>query len=308
MISLFFLDKICTLFLQATQKQQGFNSLYHAVLCQIHNVRKDYMAEHFHRQIAINLCTQAKEISKMEYIKEKPKYHGYNYGVYCKEMAQENGIIPHIDLSAAAVQLFLNIPILVVKTSFTHNPTTNKKEWFCVAQEALGPSKLDIHKYKIIIVDNNDGFVGATTPIPITHLKEDQISLLDNLKYAVEATNTVLESVPQGAQFYKSTSRILNYSTAAHELTSSTDATTGTASVTLLQPMAPVPPMYLGIPAKKRKCTVSHTVTSADTDADTLAPTQMDPDVKFADQVPSPVASCKLHVLADFESAAVADF
>ena len=186
----------------------------------------------------------------MEYIKEKLKYHRYNYGVYCEEMAQENGIIPHIDLSAAAVQLFLNIPILVVKTSFTHNPTTNKKEWFCVAQEALGPSKLNIHKYKII-VDNNDEFVGATSPTPITHLKEDQISLLDNLKYAVEATNIVLESVPQGTQFYKSTSRVLNYLTAAQELTSSADATTGTASVTLLQPTVPVPPMQLGIPAKK---------------------------------------------------------
>ena len=50
----------------------------------------------------------------MQYIKDKLKYHGYNYGVYCQEMAQDNGIIPHIDLSAAAVQLFLNIPILII--------------------------------------------------------------------------------------------------------------------------------------------------------------------------------------------------
>ena len=175
-----------------------------------------------------------------------------------------------------------------------------------MAQEALGPSKLDIHKYKIIIMDNNDGFMGATAPTPITHLKVDQISLLDNLKYAYEATNTVLESVPEGTQFYKSTSRVLNYLIAAQELTSSADATTGTACVPLLQPTAPVPPMHSGIPAKKRKHAVSRTVTSAD--ADTPAPTQMDPDVKFADQVPSPVASCKLHFLADFESDAMSDF
>ena len=186
---------ICTGYTKTTRV------LFHAVLYQIYNVPKDYTAEHFCRQIAINLCTQAKEISKMEYTKEKFKYHGYNYSVYCQEMAQENGIIPHIDLSAAVVQLFLSIPILVVKTIFTDNPTAHKKEWYCVVQEALGPSKLDIHKYKIIIVDNNDGFVGVTAPTPITHLKEDQISLLDNLKYAVEATNTVLESVPQGTQF-----------------------------------------------------------------------------------------------------------
>ena len=88
-------------------------------------------------------------------------------------MAQENGIIPHIDLSAAAVQLFLNIPILIIHTNYTHNPTSNKKEWFCTAHEALGTTiDLDIHSYKIIIVDNNDGFVGATALIPITHLKE----------------------------------------------------------------------------------------------------------------------------------------
>ena len=87
-------------------------------------------------------------------------------------MAQENGIIPHIDLSPAAVRLFLNIPILVVKTSFTHNPTTNKKEWFCVAQEALGPRKLEIHKYKIIIVDNNDEFVGAISGY-VKYLREN---------------------------------------------------------------------------------------------------------------------------------------
>ena len=105
----------------------------------------DYKAEHFCRQIAINLCSQSKEISKMQYIKDKLKYHGYNYGVYCQEMVQENGIIPHIDLSATAVKLFLNIPILVIQTSYTHNPTTNKKEWFCTAHEALGTTiDLDI--------------------------------------------------------------------------------------------------------------------------------------------------------------------
>ena len=72
-------------------------------------------------------------------------------------MAQENGIIPNIDLSATAVQLFLNIPSLVIQTSYTHNQTSNKKEWFCTADEALGTTiDLDIHSYKIIIVDNNN--------------------------------------------------------------------------------------------------------------------------------------------------------
>ena len=56
--------------------------------------------------------------------------------------------------------------------------------------------------------------------------------------------------------------------------------------------MAPVPPMHSGIPAKKKKM---HSKSSADSDSNTPAPTQMDPDVKFADQVPSPVVSCKLH-------------
>ena len=82
----------------------------------------------------------------MQYIKDKLKYHGYNYGVYCQEMAQENGIIPHIDLSAAAVQLFLNIPLLIIQTNYIHNPTSNKKEWFCTAHETLGTTiDLDIH-------------------------------------------------------------------------------------------------------------------------------------------------------------------
>ena len=34
----------------------------------------------------------------------------------------------------------------------------------------------------------------------------------------------------------------------------------------------------------------------------------MDPDFKYADQVASPVASCKLHTLADFKSVAMSDF
>ena len=201
-------------------------------------------------------------------------------------MAQENGIIPNIDLSAAAVQLFLNISILVVQSSYTNNPTTHKKEWHGCAQEALGPTKqLDIHKYNIVIVDNNDGSVGATAPTPITHLKEDLISLQDNLKNLIESVQTVLDSVPQGSQFHKCTSRVLNYLTAAKELSSSAVATTGTASVTLLEPMVPVPPMHSGIPAKKRKRAVSHTVTSQEqADADTPVPTQMDPEVKYADQ------------------------
>ena len=251
---------ICTLlFAQATQKQQGFTSLFHAVLCQIHKVPEDYTAEHFHRQIAINLCSQSKEISKMQYIEDKLKYHGYNYSLFCQEMAQENGIIQHIDLSAAAVQLFLNIPILVVQSSYLTNPTTHKKEWHCCVREALGPTKeLYIHKYNIVTMDNNDGFVGATAPIPITHLKEDTISLQENLKYSIESVQTVLDSVPQGSQFQKCTSSILNYLAAANELASSAVATTGTASVTLLEPTVPVPPMHLGIPAKKRKRAVTH--------------------------------------------------
>ena len=220
--------------------------------------------------------------------------------LFCQEMAQENGIIPHVDLSPAAVQLFLNIPILVVQSSYTN----------CCAQEALGPTKQpDIHKYNSVIVDNNDGFVGATAPIPITHLKEDMISLQDNLKYSIESIQTVLDSVPQGSQFHKCTCRVLNNLTAAKELSSSAVATTGTASATLLEPMAPVPPMHLGIPAKKRKRAVSHTVTSQEqADADTPVPTQMDPELKYADQVASPVASCKLHTLADFELVAMSDF
>ena len=77
-------------------------------------------------------------------------------------------------------------------------------------------------------MDNNDGFVGATAPIPITHLKEDMISLQDNLKYSIESVQTVLDSVPQGGQFHKCTNRVLNYLTAANELSSSAVATTGT--------------------------------------------------------------------------------
>ena len=287
------------------QKTKG-STVCPSVLCQIHKVPNDYKAEHFRRQIAINLCSQSKEISKMQNIKDKLKYHGYNYGVYCQEMAQENGIIPHIDLSAADVQLFLNIPILVIQTSYTHNPTSNKKEWFCTAHEALGTTiDLDIHK--IIIVDNNDGFVGATAPIPITHLKEDMISMVDNLKYTIESVQTVLESVPKGTQFYKSTTRVLNYLTAAQQLSSSTNTTIGTAGIALIDTSALVPPMHSGIPSKKRKRAVS-TVTSDQVDADTPVATQMDPEVKFADQVPSPVVSCKLHILADLKSVAISYF
>ena len=135
------------------------------------------------------------------------------------------------------------------------------------------------------------------------------ISLQDNLKYSTESVQTVLDSVPQGSQFHKCTSRVLNYLTAAKELSSSAIATTGTASVTLLEPTAPVPPMHLGIPAKKRKRAVSHTVTSQEqADADTPASTQMDPEVKYAYQVTSPVASCKLHTLANFKLVVMSEF
>ena len=73
--------------------------------------------------------------------------------------------------------------------------------------------------------------------------------------------------------------------------------------------MAPVPPMHSGIPAKKRKRAVSHTVSSQqEADADTPVLMQMVPDVKYAYQVASPVVVCKLHKLADFESVAMSDF
>ena len=80
-------------------------------------------------------------------------------------------VLYHTDLSASAVQLFLNIPILVVQSSYSTKPTTHKKEWHCCAQEALDPSKqLDIHKYNIVI--------------------EDMISLQDNLKYSIESVHS----------------------------------------------------------------------------------------------------------------------
>ena len=71
--------------------------------------------------------------------------------------------------------------------------------------------------------------------------------------------------------------------------------------------MAPVPLMHSGIPSKKRKRAVS-TVSSDRVDADRPTATQMDREAKFADQVPSPVASCKLHILADLDSVAISDF
>ena len=120
----------------------------------------------------------------------------------------------------------------------------------------------------------------------------------------------MLEAVPKGTQFYKSTTRVLNYLTAAQQLSSSTNTTTGTAGIAgiaLFDTMVPVPPMHSGIPSKKRKRAVS-TVTSDWVDADRAAATQMDPERKFADQVPSPVASCKLHILADLDSVAISNF
>ena len=112
-----------------------------------------------------------------------------------------------------------------------------------------------------------------------------------------------------GSQLHKCISRVLNYLTAAKELSSSAVATTGTASVTLLEPMVPVPPVHLGILAKKRKRVVSHTVSSQqEAYGDTPAPTQMVSNVKYVDQVTSPVASCKLQTLSDFKSVAMFDF
>ena len=77
----------------------------------------------------------------------------------------------------------------------------------------------------------------------------------------------------------------------------------------LLELTAPIPPMHSGIPAKKRKRAVSHTVPSQqEADADTPVPTQMVPDVKYVDLATSPATLCKLRTLADFESVAMSNF
>ena len=149
--------------------------------------------------------------------------------------------------------------------------------------------------------------MGATALIPITHLKEDIISMVGNLKYTIESVHTVLEAVPKGTQFYKSTTRVLNYLTVAQQLSSSTNTTTGTAGIALFDTSAPVSLMHSGIPSKKRKRAVS-TVASDQVDADRPAATQMDPEVRFAAQVPSPVVSCLLHILANLKSVAISDF
>ena len=69
--------------------------------------------------------------------------------------------------------------------------------------------------------------------------------------------------------------------------------------------------LYIWASLPRKEKAVSHTVTSqeqAEADADTPAPIQMDPEVKYADQVTCPVASCKFHTLANFESVAMSYF
>ena len=48
----------------------------------------------------------------------KLDYYGYTYGQLVKQMLDEATATPHIDTVSAALRLFLNIPIAVLKTRY----------------------------------------------------------------------------------------------------------------------------------------------------------------------------------------------
>ena len=61
----------------------------------------------------------------------KLKYYGYTYGQMVEQMLDEAQATPHIDIVSAALRLFLNIPIAVLKTKYQTSTTKPgaKKFW-----------------------------------------------------------------------------------------------------------------------------------------------------------------------------------
>ena len=151
-----------------------------------------------------------------------------------EQMLNEAQATPHIDIVSAALRLFLNLPIAVLKTKYqtTTTKTRAKKLWEAYWHYPLdSDSKGDFGDIKVILVDNNEGFVVPAVVSCQAELHEEFTIAISALEDAKDNFKCITSLVPEGSEVHKALVLINSQIKAAQRVAKSANLAMGTADV-----------------------------------------------------------------------------
>ena len=145
-----------------------------------------------------------------------------------EQMLNEAEATLHIDIVSTALRLFLNIPIVVLKTKYQSTTTKPraKKLW-----EAYSGSKGDFGNITVILVDNNGGFVAPAVASCQAVIHEEFTMTISALEDAKDNFKCITSLVPEGSKVHKAIVFINSQIKAAHRVAKSANLAMGTADV-----------------------------------------------------------------------------
>ena len=186
-----------------------------------------------------------------------------------EQMLDEAQATPYIDIVSAALRLFLNIPMAVLKTKYqtSRTKTRAKKSWEAYWHYSLdSDSKGNFSDIKVILIDHNEGFVAPAVASCQAGLHEEFTMAISALKDARDNFKCITSLVPEGSEVHKALLVINTQIKTAYRVAKSVNLTMGTADVagTNKVPGIMLPPgQQLLVPRKKRKISSTQSVPTA---------------------------------------------
>ena len=123
-----------------------------------------------------------------------------------EQMLDEAQATPHIDIVSAALRLFLNLPIAVLKTKYqTSTKTTRaKKAWEAYWHYPLdSDSKGNFSDIRIILVDHSEGFVAPAVASCQAELHEEFTMAISALEDTRDNFQCITSLVSEGSEVHK---------------------------------------------------------------------------------------------------------
>ena len=186
-----------------------------------------------------------------------------------RQFLDENRPLPNVDITSSILKMFLNIPILVIKTSFTTKVLStrkgSKKHWNVDVFYTMDCDKtIPVKDFNIILVDNNEGFVAPAVAEAQVNLHEDIVSSISALEDTIDSFKSLGKGIPEGTDMYKCINLININLKAARSLAVFTNCATGEAQVTTKNAPSSVPlplgQQLLEPQPKRRKVTATVSV------------------------------------------------
>ena len=150
-----------------------------------------------------------------------------------EQMLDEAQATPHVDIVSAALRLFLSIPIAVLKTKYqTSTKARANKLWKAYWHYLLdSDSKGNFSYIKVILVDNNEGFVVPAVASCQAELHEEFTMAISALEDSKDNFKCITSLVPEGSEEHETLLMINTQIKAAYRVTKLANLAMGTADV-----------------------------------------------------------------------------